>query len=62
MKFAISPEQMQEVQAQQAEMGISSDPFQMLQQMLRALKEFTGDAPQMDDITMVALEKRNPSA
>jgi serine phosphatase RsbU (regulator of sigma subunit) len=26
--------------------------------MLRTLKEFTGDAPQMDDITMVALEKR----
>lgn len=30
----------------------------LLQQMLRSLKEFTGDAPQMDDITMVALEKR----
>jgi sigma-B regulation protein RsbU (phosphoserine phosphatase) len=31
----------------------------VLQQMLRTLKEFTGDAPQMDDITMVALEKRS---
>jgi sigma-B regulation protein RsbU (phosphoserine phosphatase) len=30
----------------------------VLQQMLRGLKEFTGDAPQMDDITMIALEKR----
>ena len=30
----------------------------VLQQMLRTLKEFTGNAPQMDDITMVALEKR----
>ncbi|MFM2170565.1 MAG: hypothetical protein RI957_794 [Verrucomicrobiota bacterium] len=30
----------------------------VLQKMLRTLKDFTGDAPQMDDITMVALEKR----
>lgn len=30
----------------------------VLNQMQRALKDFTGDAPQMDDITMVALEKR----
>jgi sigma-B regulation protein RsbU (phosphoserine phosphatase) len=30
----------------------------VLHQMQRALKDFTGDAPQMDDITMVALEKR----
>jgi sigma-B regulation protein RsbU (phosphoserine phosphatase) len=30
----------------------------VLQKMLRTLKDFTGDATQMDDITMVALEKR----
>ena len=33
----------------------------VLQEMARSLKLFHGDAPQMDDITMVALEKR-PSA
>jgi hypothetical protein len=26
--------------------------------MQRTLKDFTGNAPQMDDITLVALEKR----
>ncbi len=31
----------------------------VLQKMLRTLKDFTGNAPQMDDITMVALEKRH---
>lgn len=30
----------------------------VLAQMQRSLKDFTGNAPQMDDITMVALEKR----
>jgi phosphoserine phosphatase RsbU/P len=31
----------------------------VLQQMQRALKDYTGDSAQMDDVTMVALEKRH---
>jgi serine phosphatase RsbU (regulator of sigma subunit) len=30
----------------------------VLTEMLRTLKDFTGEGPQMDDITLVAIEKR----
>jgi len=48
------PDRMRSTFLQSSPLGAEA----VLQQMLRGLKEFTGDAPQMDDITMVALEKR----
>ena len=52
MEFGL--ERMKETFAQSSPLGAES----VLTQMQRVLKDFTGDAPQMDDITMVALEKR----
>lgn len=47
-------ERMRESFAQSSTLGAEA----VLTQLQRALKDFTGDGPQMDDITMVALEKR----
>jgi phosphoserine phosphatase RsbU/P len=46
-------QRMKETFSQSSALGAEA----VLQKMLRSLKDFTGDAPQMDDITMVALEK-----
>jgi serine phosphatase RsbU (regulator of sigma subunit) len=32
----------------------------VLTRMLGELRQFTGDGPQMDDITLVSIEKRSP--
>lgn len=47
-------ERMKETFLQSSSMGAEA----VLHQMQRTLKDFTGNAPQMDDITLVALEKR----
>ena len=47
-------ERMKETFLQSSAMGAEA----VLHQMQRTLKDFTGNAPQMDDITLVALEKR----